>query len=375
MSSSGCLVLLAELLLIAGATARPIRQLQQNTVVNFVPTGAGCELKTSVTAEKSHSHSWFNNGPVITGQVTLLNPKEYGIPVSNVQVTAQSSDGQLYTAYADCGSGSPSTYVPSNPVPYTYGEAICTYRIQLDSRVFGSAAPASSNSGSGSGSSGQPIQVGYFPSNNNNNNPYYYPSRPTWSVTAITTIGMTNAHAIELQGAQIGGSSTLSSSRRLLQQPARQGGLLAGLTTAAQGMFNRGGQPGTAPAPAAAAPGGNALTDMLTGAGRNIGATGTNGALTNLMTPQNMQALQGAATRMMGAGRKLAQWGSRADQRMANNMRASVATSQAIEEAVSKGGSMSSTRRAGSTGSLMSWAASQEDQRVFNVAERFARTG
>lgn len=90
--------------------------------MNFVPTGAGCELKTSVTAEKSHSHSWFNNGPVITGQVTLLNPKEYGIPVSNVQVTAQSSDGQLYTAYADCGSGSPSTYVPSNPVPYTYGE-------------------------------------------------------------------------------------------------------------------------------------------------------------------------------------------------------------------------------------------------------------
>uniref|UniRef100_A0A383VMN2 Uncharacterized protein n=1 Tax=Tetradesmus obliquus TaxID=3088 RepID=A0A383VMN2_TETOB len=189
------------------------------------------------------------------------------------------------------------------------------------------------------------------------------------------------ASAIELQSAQIGGSSTFSSSRRLLQQPARQGGLLAGLTTAAQGMFNRGGQagaapaPAPAPAPAAAAPGGNALTNMLTGAGRNIGATGTNGALTNLMTPQNMQALQGAATRMMGAGRKLAQWGSRADQRMANNMRASVATSQAIEEAVSNGGSMSSTRRAGSTGSLMSWAASQEDQRVFNVAERFARTG
>uniref|UniRef100_A0A383VN52 CUB domain-containing protein n=1 Tax=Tetradesmus obliquus TaxID=3088 RepID=A0A383VN52_TETOB len=191
MSTPSFLVLLAAVLLIAGATARPVRQLQQNTVVNFVPTGAGCELKTSVTAEKSHSNSWFNNGPVITGQVTLLNPKEYGIPVSNVQVTAQSSDGQLYTAYADCGSGSPSTYVPTNPVPYTYGEAICTYHIQLDSRVFSSAAPTSSSTGSSS--SGQPIQVGYFPSNNNNNNPYYYPSRPTWSVTAITTIGMTNA--------------------------------------------------------------------------------------------------------------------------------------------------------------------------------------
>lgn len=150
MSTPSFLVLLAAVLLIAGATARPVRQLQQNTVVNFVPTGAGCELKTSVTAEKSHSNSWFNNGPVITGQVTLLNPKEYGIPVSNVQVTAQSSDGQLYTAYADCGSGSLSTYVPTNPVPYTYGEAICTYHIQLDSRVFSSAAPTSSSTGSSS---------------------------------------------------------------------------------------------------------------------------------------------------------------------------------------------------------------------------------
>jgi hypothetical protein len=39
--------------------------------------------------------------------------------------------------------------------------------------------------------------VNYFPSNNNNNNNNnnlgYYPSRPTWTVTAITTIGMTNA--------------------------------------------------------------------------------------------------------------------------------------------------------------------------------------
>ncbi|WIA30283.1 hypothetical protein OEZ86_000373 [Tetradesmus obliquus] len=310
MSSSGCLVLLAALLLIAGATARPIRQLQQNTVVNFVPTGAGCELKTSVTAEKSHSHSWFNNGPVITGQVTLLNPKEYGIPVSNVQVTAQSSDGQLYTAYADCGSGSPSTYVPSNPVPYTYGEG----QLQQGSKK-------------GAFSRTQPWNMRY------------------------------RQAAEEAQG---------STTARAHDDRVFKASLA--------GMFNRGGQPGTAPAPAAAAPGGNAL-NMLTGAGRNIGATGTNGALTNLMTPQNMQALQGAATRMMGAGRKLAQWGSRADQRMANNMRASVATSQAIEEAVSKGGSMSSTRRTGSMGSLMSWAASQEDQRVFNVAERFARTG
>jgi hypothetical protein len=45
--------------------------------------------------------------------------------VSNVQVTAQSSDGQLYTAGADCGNGSPSTYVPTNPVPYTYGQVSC----------------------------------------------------------------------------------------------------------------------------------------------------------------------------------------------------------------------------------------------------------
>jgi hypothetical protein len=90
--------------------------------VGYVPSGAVCELKTSVTAEKSDSRSWFSSGPVITGRVTLLNPKEYGIPVSSVQVTAQSSDGQLYTAYADCGNGSPSTFVPTNPVPYTYGQ-------------------------------------------------------------------------------------------------------------------------------------------------------------------------------------------------------------------------------------------------------------
>jgi hypothetical protein len=46
------------------------------------------------------------------------------------------------------------------------------------------------------GSNGQPIQVSYFPSNNNNNNnnnPGYYPSRPTWTVTAIATIDLTNA--------------------------------------------------------------------------------------------------------------------------------------------------------------------------------------
>jgi hypothetical protein len=65
---------------------------------------------------------------------------------------------------------------------------VCTYRIQLDNRVFGSAAPSP-----GSSSTSQPGRVGYFPDNNNNNNPGYYPSRPTWTVTAITTIGMTNA--------------------------------------------------------------------------------------------------------------------------------------------------------------------------------------
>jgi hypothetical protein len=96
--------------------------------VGYVPSNAVCELKTSVTAEKSDSRSWFSSGPVITGCVTLLNPKEYGIPVSSVQVTAKSSDGQLYTAYADCGNGSPSTFVPTNPVPYTYGQV--SWRLQ-----------------------------------------------------------------------------------------------------------------------------------------------------------------------------------------------------------------------------------------------------
>jgi hypothetical protein len=133
---------------LSGATARPIRQLQQQTVgLNYVPTGAGCELKTSVTAEKSHSHSWFNNGPVITGQVTLLNPKEYGIPVANVEVTAQSSDGQFYSGNADCGNGDSSTYVPTNPVPYTYGQVSHEDPIGAYGRDCGcSAVCTSSNS-------------------------------------------------------------------------------------------------------------------------------------------------------------------------------------------------------------------------------------
>lgn len=111
----------------AGTSAsRPIRHLlQSGTIVNYVPpAGTGCELQVTATAEKSDSR-WWNRGPVITGQVKILNPKEYGIPVANVQVTAQSSDGQFYMGYANCGNGSPSTYVPMNPIPYTYGECHC----------------------------------------------------------------------------------------------------------------------------------------------------------------------------------------------------------------------------------------------------------
>jgi hypothetical protein len=43
---------------------------------------------------------------------------------------------------------------------------------------------------------------------------------------------------------------------------------------------------------------------------------------------------------------------------------------QHIEEAVESGASMGATRRAGQTGSLMTWAAAQNDQRTFDTAER-----
>lgn len=101
------------------------------------------------------------------------------------------------------------------------------------------------------------------------------------------------------------------------------------------------------------------------------------GALSNLMTPQNMQAAMGAAQRLMGgAGRRLQQsFGTRAGQMATNNLRAQAATSQAIEEAVEAGANPRATRRAGATGSFMSWAAAQNDQRTFDAAERLVYTG
>lgn len=190
MAGKALACLAVIVLVCTGATARPIRMLQQTGgTVGYVPVGKGCELKVTVTAEKSDSSGWWGSGPSISGNVKILNPQEYGIPVANVQVKAQSSTGQVYTGYAKCENGGSSTYVPVNPTPYTYGESDCTYKIQLDNRVF---SPSPSSTGSSNG------LVGYFPNNNNNNNNNnngYYPpnSRPTWTVTAVVTTGMTNA--------------------------------------------------------------------------------------------------------------------------------------------------------------------------------------
>jgi hypothetical protein len=48
---------------------------------------------------------------------------------------------------------------------------------------------------------------------------------------------------------------------------------------------------------------------------------------------------------------------------------------QAITEAAESGASMGSTRRAGNTGSFMTWAAAQNDQRTFDAAERLVYYG
>jgi hypothetical protein len=48
---------------------------------------------------------------------------------------------------------------------------------------------------------------------------------------------------------------------------------------------------------------------------------------------------------------------------------------QRITEAVESGASMGRTQRASNTGSMMSWAAAQNDQRTFDTAERLAYLG
>lgn len=205
------------------ATRQLLQQQRQQKApaisTNFVPQGRGCDgLLVKLTAEKTDS-KWYSKGPVIQGQIQLLNPNTYGMPIAGVLVAAQSSDGQVYRGYAKCQNGRPATYVPVNPEPYTYGQAMCAYRIQLDNSVFGAfAANAASGSVStsaksvkltpmaastkataqtGSSNGGSTVQAKFLPSGNgNNNNGYdYYPpsSPPTWTVTAVATIGLSNA--------------------------------------------------------------------------------------------------------------------------------------------------------------------------------------
>lgn len=165
------------------------------------------------------------------------------------------------------------------------------------------------------------------------------------------------ASAAELQQAHSSSSSSRAANRRLLQLPGGQN-LMQGLAGAMGSQML-----GNALNPNAGRP----------AAGNNNAA----GALSNLMTPQNMQAAMGAAQRLMGgAGRRLHQsFGTRAGQMATNNLRAQAATSQAIEEAVEAGANPRATRRAGATGSFMSWAAAQNDQRTFDAAERLVYTG
>uniref|UniRef100_A0A383VAL3 Uncharacterized protein n=1 Tax=Tetradesmus obliquus TaxID=3088 RepID=A0A383VAL3_TETOB len=163
------------------------------------------------------------------------------------------------------------------------------------------------------------------------------------------------ASAAELQQAH-SSSSSRAANRRLLQLPGGQN-LMQGLAGAMGSQML-----------------GNALNPN---AGRPAAGNNAAGALSNLMTPQNMQAAMGAAQRLMGgAGRRLQQsFGTRAGQMATNNLRAQAATSQAIEEAVEAGANPRATRRAGATGSFMSWAAAQNDQRTFDAAERLVYTG
>lgn len=138
--------------------------------------------------------------------MTLSNPTQYNVPITNIIVQARSSDGMLYSTTAYCDSGS-SVTVPYNPQPYQYGSASCRYRIVLDRRVFGSYGgggsrrlldagagnvqanffPGSSSGSGGNSGSGSGSGYGYFPAPS---------SRPTWTVTAIATIRFSNAQCL-----------------------------------------------------------------------------------------------------------------------------------------------------------------------------------
>jgi len=118
--------------------------------------------------------------------VTLSNPNTYATPITNIVIQASSSDGMSYSTTAECGSGSPSTTVPLNPQPYSYGTATCRYRLALDRRVFGSAGFPG---GSSSSSNGRRLLggYGYFPPPN---------QRATWTVTAIATVSLSSAQCL-----------------------------------------------------------------------------------------------------------------------------------------------------------------------------------
>lgn len=107
----------------SAAPATPARRLL-GSGLGYIPQG--CPLTVSVVAQESQP-DWFQDAPEIRGSVTLSNPSTYNVPITNVIVQARSSDGMQYSTLAYC-SGSTSTVVPFNPVPYTYGTITCNYR-------------------------------------------------------------------------------------------------------------------------------------------------------------------------------------------------------------------------------------------------------
>jgi hypothetical protein len=174
----------------AGPISTPSRSLL-NSQLGFIPSG--CPLTVSVSADESQP-SWFQDAPEIRGSVTLSNPTSYNVPITNIIVQARSSDGMLYSTLAYCdGNGSPT--VPYNPVPYTYGQLNCRYRLVLDRNVFGSYG----QSGNRKLLSGGQVQANFFPGSSGGSSVGYFPppsQRASWTVTAIVTVRFSNAQCL-----------------------------------------------------------------------------------------------------------------------------------------------------------------------------------
>lgn len=75
--------------------------------------------------------SWFGGPPSVSGRATVLNGESYSVPIQNVQVMIFPANSPVSPVYADCWGIGSGQRVPSNPIPYQYGRASCTFEASL----------------------------------------------------------------------------------------------------------------------------------------------------------------------------------------------------------------------------------------------------